>query len=351
MFEIYKPTLNPPTRPQASKLENTLTVGFGLWLIIGFFVDGYAHGNLAESIEDFFTPWHAILYSGFFATALWVVWLVMRRVRQGMRGLAAIPLGYDWALVGAGIFGVGGLGDLVWHTVFGIEVGVDALRSPSHLLLYIGASLLITAPLRSMWQNQASVRQQGFWQFLPIALVVLTTLCFTGLLNIHFWGLSNLPETSSAIAALRGEQARYLASSLVDAGVLLTNAILMSLALGLLWRWRTPFGVFAIWLGLSTAAVSVVVGQNQMWVFVAAAALAGLMMDALVLWLDPHPSRVLAWRCFAAIAPLAIWGLHFLAVMVTGGIGISLEMWTGTIAMTVFSSLGLGLLSSLHQTL
>ncbi len=35
-----------------------------LWLIIGVFVDGWAHMNLAQ-LETFFTPWHALFYSGF----------------------------------------------------------------------------------------------------------------------------------------------------------------------------------------------------------------------------------------------------------------------------------------------
>jgi hypothetical protein len=331
----------PSSSNHATTLENTLTVGFGLWLIVGFFVDGYAHGNLASTIEDFFTPWHAILYSGFMTTALWVIWVVYRRVRLGLRGFAAVPLGYDWALVGAGLFGLGGFFDLLWHGIFGIEVGVDALRSPSHLLLYFGASFLITAPFRSMWQNPNSSRVQGFGQFFPIFVVVLTTFCFTGLLNVHVWGLSNLPETVATTAALRGEQARYFASSLVDAGVLLTNTVIMSMALVLLLRWRTPFATFGLLLGLNSAAVSLVVGQSNMWIFVGAAALAGLVMDALVLWLDPEPNKVLAWRIFAALSPLAIWGLHFLALHLSGGIGVSPELWTGSVAMAVFSSLGL----------
>lgn len=39
----------------------------------GVFIDGFAHSNLRNTIEDFFTPWHAILYSGFTATALSVL--------------------------------------------------------------------------------------------------------------------------------------------------------------------------------------------------------------------------------------------------------------------------------------
>ena len=81
-------------KAQASWNENLATVAFGLWLMAGVFIDGFAHANLRNTIENFFTPWHAILYSGFTATALWVVWLVVRRLRQGWTGLNAVPVGY-----------------------------------------------------------------------------------------------------------------------------------------------------------------------------------------------------------------------------------------------------------------
>src|SRR6266545_711987 len=40
-----------------------------LWFIAGMFLDDWAHANLASSLETFFTPWHAVLYSGFSAVA------------------------------------------------------------------------------------------------------------------------------------------------------------------------------------------------------------------------------------------------------------------------------------------
>ena len=36
-----------------------------LWLLVGLYLDGWAHNNIPELIETFFTPWHAVLYSGY----------------------------------------------------------------------------------------------------------------------------------------------------------------------------------------------------------------------------------------------------------------------------------------------
>lgn len=37
------------------------------WLVSGLFIDGWVHFHLVSATETFFTPWHALLYSGFLA--------------------------------------------------------------------------------------------------------------------------------------------------------------------------------------------------------------------------------------------------------------------------------------------
>ena len=50
---------------------------------------------------------------------------------------------FDVGVLGAVIFGVGGASDAVWHTLLGIETGVEPLVSPSHLMLFLGAFLML----------------------------------------------------------------------------------------------------------------------------------------------------------------------------------------------------------------
>ena len=38
---------------------------------------------------------------------------------------------------------------MLWHLAFGIEIGLDALVSPTHLLLLTSGVLLLTCPLRA----------------------------------------------------------------------------------------------------------------------------------------------------------------------------------------------------------
>jgi len=81
-------TATPP--PRLSAREDLLTVAFTGWLILGLFVDGWAHNN--DKPETFFTPWHGLIYSGFIATALWM-W--SRYQRHGRA-----PVGYGLGMVG-----------------------------------------------------------------------------------------------------------------------------------------------------------------------------------------------------------------------------------------------------------
>ena len=66
-------------RPRLDPRGHLITVLLSAWLIVGLFLDAWAHGqNLTET---FFTPWHAVLYTGFFASVVWTLTLVARHGR------------------------------------------------------------------------------------------------------------------------------------------------------------------------------------------------------------------------------------------------------------------------------
>lgn len=148
------------------------------WLIGGLFLDGWAHNHLG-SMETFFTPWHAVLYSGFAAisTTLAVAWL---RGVYGRRPLtAAVPEGYELSALGVLLFGLGGVLDLLWHKRFGIEAGTDALLSPTHLLLATSGILIVTGPLRAAWRRpQASLGWRTGAPAIAAATLTLAVLGF-----------------------------------------------------------------------------------------------------------------------------------------------------------------------------
>ena len=104
-----------------------------LWFFIGAWVDSSAHTYLIDDIETFFTPWHAVLYSGYAFSVLVAIY-VKNKIKDYK---------FDVGVLGAVVFGIGGASDAVWHTLLGIETGVEPLVSPSHLMLFLGAFLML----------------------------------------------------------------------------------------------------------------------------------------------------------------------------------------------------------------
>ncbi|HEY7469724.1 MAG TPA: hypothetical protein VIC07_09405 [Acidimicrobiia bacterium] len=135
--------------PNPSRLDWGMGI-LSVLLVGGFFIDLWAHSH-GRVDESFFTPWHAILYAaaGLFGGILLAIWL--RNRRSGAAFAEALPAGYGLSLIGAGVFLAAGVGDLIWHEVFGIEQSVDALLSPTHLALATSGMMMVFGPVRSAW--------------------------------------------------------------------------------------------------------------------------------------------------------------------------------------------------------
>ena len=135
----------------------------------GLYLDGWAHRH-GKVDQSFFTPWHAVFYAGYLVTALLIVMAAYRNVRGGRRGWDVLPASYELSALGLVIFGLAGIGDLIWHTLFGIEVDTEALLSPTHLLLAMGLVLAISGPLRAGWRRV--VPAEHWWALFPMVIVL-----------------------------------------------------------------------------------------------------------------------------------------------------------------------------------
>ena len=141
----------------------------------GLYLDGWAHNHDKVDVS-FFTVWHAFFYSGFLLVALLLVTALLLNHRLGLPWREALPGGYQLSLLGTLVFAAGGVGDLLWHELFGIEKSVDALYSPSHLTLGLGLGLIVSGPLRAAWQRPG--RRLTWLQAAP-ALLSLAALIST----------------------------------------------------------------------------------------------------------------------------------------------------------------------------
>src|SRR5579859_3997899 len=143
------------------------------WLMTGGFLDAWAHNHFA--LESFFTPWHAVLYSGFLVVAMVLIGTVVLNHARGETWQKAVPAGYELSVLGVFGFAIGGVADMFWHILFGIEKNIDAQLSPTHLLLMICLGLILAGPLRAAWRRPIGpTRQDWLTQLtLPVSLLLL----------------------------------------------------------------------------------------------------------------------------------------------------------------------------------
>jgi hypothetical protein len=297
------------------------------WLIGGAFVDGWAHTH-GKVDTTFFTPWHAVFYTGFLAVAGALVGaLVRQRTRQGT-WQHALPPGYNLALLGAVIFGCGGVGDMLWHTFFGIEKDVEALFSPTHLMLGCGAWLMVGGPFHAAWQR-LTPPEERWHQHLPW-LLSLTWMLSTGTFLtqiahpvVYLWGGGTVPGTPGWMW-----QARGVVSMLWD------TAFLMGFVLLTMRRWALPAGTLTLVIGLNAVAMGFLHRSAYPFLPVVARAVAAVGAEIVYAWLQPSVQRPGAWRLFAAVVPVLLTTLHFAALGVTVGVWWSVHLWAGTIVLT-----------------
>lgn len=325
----------------ASAREHLLTVLFGLWMTVGLFLDGYFHQNLDGDSESFLTPWHGVFYSGFVASALWLA--TMSRRRAGPLAdwrLRFLPPGYAGARLGVVLFGLGGIGDAAWHTSFGVERGVDALLSPTHLVLFVGLVLILTAPIRAARAVPESAPS-------PWMLVgsLTSAAALVGFFLNFAWGLG-----VSAVARVPYDPISEAGEIEVIAGVastLVTTVVLFGSARLVLRSKHVPAGAFTVLFGVVALLVSVAFDEDAEGVV--AAVLTGAALDALVrARRGPSPERGELALTFGAVAA-GLWLAYFGLLAVLDGIEWQAEIWLGAVVLNGLTAYVLSAVVPLHD--
>ncbi len=286
----------------------------------GLFLDGWAHTH-GRVDQTFFTPWHAALYSGFFATALFLWGALVSGVRRGYPWRAALPDGYGLSLLGVGLWFTGGPFDFAWHAVFGFEANVEALMSPAHAVLALGFTLIASGPLRAILRRRPSVWRRDLPLILSLTFMVSALTFFT--------------QTAHPLANLWAVGTRESSPDVTELGLvsfLLTDAILIGPVLLLLRHGRLPTGGLTILIGLNSLAMGLLFDHGDYpLALVAAAIAAGAAADLIRLVLRPAADRAGAFRLYAFAVPVLLTGAYFAGLGLTTGIAWSPHLWLGTV--------------------
>lgn len=306
--------------PAMTRREQLAFCVFATWSVVGLFLDGWSHRR--DKPESFFSVYHAVLYSGVAAGAVFAAVESARQRRAGER--PTLPAGSRLTALGLALFALGGVGDGLWHQIFGIEADTEALLSPTHLLLFLGGILLSTAPFRAAWATDTD-EAPTLVAFLPrlLGLSLATGIASFFTMFLHPFLAEDLRQGDEAAEF-------WIAGLLVQTVVLVVPLLLAGR------RWRLPPGSCTVHLVVVTALVLGLEGFQRPGLLVAAA-LAGIAGDVAV---AAKP------RLAAAVVPAVLWPAYFAVLKATDGLDWTVELWGGATFVAALGGFGLGLLTA-----
>lgn len=324
--------------------RDAMTAALGVLLVGGVFTDGWAHFN-RPGLETFFTPWHAFLYSGLGVMTLWLTAVAWRASGGDIRAAkASLPRGYGLTFVGAALFGLGGLSDLIWHQIFGIEIAVDALLSPTHLLLGAGGILILTTGMRS--QGLLGSAEKGQWNApakvslaLTLAIVVFFLLYVSPFIEPR--PLVNFTPTPEGTP---GHDAAELPVMAALAFYLVTTLII-TLPLIFMTRGRSSVPAGGAVLVVSTVAILPVIIDDLPGVPLAGAfgAVLGAVVFELVhrTLLVQSADRTRVWAAPGLLA-LLVWSGDMAGLALADALRWPVSLWSGVIILSALVAAATG---------
>ena len=295
----------------------------GLWMVIGLYIDGWAHE--ANKPETFFTPWHGVLYSGFAAAMLYGLYTSYRNTRAH----EATAFDDRIASLGVAMFVLGGGGDFAWHEIAGIEADLEALVSPTHLLLMTGGLLMVTLPVRAALRATGPLNRDS-----RLALVMSVGLA----LAVLAFFLMYLMPWSEPEPYLH----RYIPELLVPslnvavgmAALIVTTVLFCG---GLLWaarRWCLPFATATATFTAVAVAQAGLEGFHLRLPILAATA-AGVVADVLV-------RRGTHLPAVGGVIGAVLAGAFFALLHLESGVEWSPSLWVGAIVFSTLAGYGTG---------
>lgn len=294
------------------RLDATVT-GILLWTIGGVVLDVRSHVegfNFAE--EGFLTLEHAVFYAGYLALAGVVVAASYRCARDGEPLRTAVPDGYRLGVVGLVLFALGGPADAVWHATFGAEANVEALVSPTHLLLATGGFLFGTAPLRA---TLARGGERGVRQ-LPALVSGFVGLTIVAVFSLYAQPAFFLPGATAGESAGHGVTSILWQSALVAGTVAYVTS-----------RLRPVPGAFTLLVGGAGGVLAFIGGHPQ---FAVPYLVTGVAIDVAVGTGRATASR----RRIVALAtggPALLVAAYVVALFSTVGVAWTVHLWVGAI--------------------
>jgi len=317
------PAARRPRQPRTASARFTWTfVLLCIWLMAGAYLDSWHHHSLIGVETNFFTPYHAVLYSGMTAIGIYLALNVVRNYRRYGMWDELLPDGYGVSLLGTVLFAIGGVLDLVWHRRFGVEFSVAALFSPPHLFLMFTGGLIVSGPLRAAMRRGGN---RATWPAIISGALTLSMLTFFLQFDqplIDRWAAGTMPDARGPL---------WMEEELGMIGLILYAAMVAGLLVLLLRRFELPIGTVTVILTINALLVSPVANHTEL---VLVAIVGGVAGDLFLYVLRPSPARPYAFHAFLFLTPAALTASYFIVLASTTGIWWEPNIWSGAVPVT-----------------
>ena len=338
LFELRRPLAVTQKRqqPVSSLAFDALYAVLTLVLAAGIFIDVWSHSTFGPD-QSVLSPYHFLFYSSMGTIGGLLFFTHTNNLRKGYKWSAALPVGYGFSFFGVILFTASGMLDLSGHALFGFETGLEAVMSPTHMMLFIGWFIVALAPIRAAFAKFKINPAKHLGQQLPMILALVSALCAVTLASFYYTPLSVVSNGVQEMRTLDEDFAQVIeiASIFIQTGVLMTVIIWVisqiKLKVGAV---ALLFFLFGVLLAITTLNPIAIIN----------ASLGGILLEIAYQVIQPTRKQVLRFCLFAFLAPILLWGSYYgfyLISGVGGGLWVTGYVWLGTVFQSGFIGLAL----------
>lgn len=296
-----------------------------LWLISGLYIDGWSHEH-GKPLTSFFTPWHGIFYAGFFSVALYIVFPTIKNFITTHKFSLVYPSFYFPAILGVFIFSLGGIGDVIWHGIYGFETQIDAILSPTHLALYMGMYLIFISTLNALIHQKTE--DINFKSSFALALSITIVFSFLTFLTQY----AN-PLISPFAFNTHQTANNYYGQTIGLVSLFMHTTFLIAPLLFVLSRRKLLIGSLTLIFTVNAVGMSFIHDHRD---FILSAILAGVVSDFVMYLTKPSLQNSRGLQIFSILIPSIYCGFYFLVGNFTRGIWWTGYLWIGAILLAGF---------------
>ncbi len=314
LFEIRNRAETVGERPLSTLAFDWLYVSLSLLLTVGIMMDVWSHLTFGPD-QSIFNEYHLLFYGSMSALLVLLSGLLFNNWRAGYPLGIALPQGYGIGLLATILFSIAGVIDLTGHALFGFESDVEALTSPTHLLLFITWFLILFAPVQATRARIAATGQPAsFVQSLPM---MLAYGCMMACVHIPLMIYFPLGGTQPMMLQMHRPDNDFYGLVMGISGTFLQTAVLLGFALWLVREFKLPRFSFTVAFGFYGLFLTLLQDWQMPWLMFGGF---GLMLDLLYALLTPDATRRMRYVTFALLGTIILWVIGYSTfALVEGG--------------------------------